>query len=286
MRVNEQCAACLLDKQRNKTSDSAYLREVRDIIANRREEDTAPYLVYLFNEAYEKRFGRAEPYQEIKRSYNDFVLSLESEIRDRIEADQDPLAASLAIARTGNYIDFGAMNHVDRNTFLTLLDASRLSERDLPVFASFVHACQNAAHFLLIADNCGEIVLDKLFLEQLHKRFPQMRCSVLVRGNEVLNDVTVADAAYVHMDQQAEIISNGTSVAGTIYRMISDHAKQAIDSADVILAKGQGNYESLCGQGFHIFYSLLCKCELFTERFHVPKLTGILVEECGDPSIK
>ena len=71
-------------------------------------------------------------------------------------------------------------------------------------------------------------------------------------------------------------------MAGTVYEMLPDDAKAAMDHADVILAKGQGNYETLSGQGRHIFYSLLCKCDLFTNRFKVPKLTGLLIEETGE----
>ena len=279
MRVNEQCAACLLDKQMHKTDDPEYLNSVRKIIAGRREEDTSPYLVYLFNQAYEQRFGRAEPYKHLKQQFNDLVLDLESRIRSLIEQSADPLAASLAFARTGNYIDFGAMNHVDEGTFLSLLGGARLAERDMPAYSSFVKACGTAHRFLLIADNCGEIVLDKLFLEQLHLSFPQLQLTIMVRGSEVLNDATPDDARYVRLHDLADIISNGTSVAGTIYEMLPENARQAIDRADVILAKGQGNYESLCGRGIHAFYSLLCKCVLFTERFQVPKLTGIFVEE-------
>ena len=267
MRVNEQCAACLLDKQMHKTDDPEYLNTVRTIIAGRREEDTSPYLVYLFNQAYEQRFGKAEPYKQLKQQFNDLVLDLESQIRSLIETAADPLAASLAFARTGNYIDFGAMNHVDEDTFLSLLSESRLAERDLPAYSSFVKACST------------EIVLDKLFLEQLHRCFPHLQLTVMVRGSEVLNDATPDDARYVRLHELADVISNGTSVAGTIYEMLPDNARQAIDRADVILAKGQGNYESMCGRGIHAFYSLLCKCDLFTERFQVPKLTGIFVEE-------
>ena len=282
MRVNDQCAACLLDKQEHKTNDPEYLAEVKRILKNRKENDTAPYLVYLFNQAYERRFGKTEPYKEIKRTYNDYVLSLEDEIRLRIESDCTPLAASFAYARIGNYIDFGAMNQVDSNTFMDLLSSARVCERDLPVLESLIRECGSANRFLLIADNCGEIVLDKLFLEQVRKQFPQIQISVLVRGEEVLNDVTCEDARYVGLDSIAEIISNGSSMAGTVYEMLPDDAKAAMDHADVILAKGQGNYETLSGQGRHIFYSLLCKCELFTNRFKVPKLTGLLIEENGE----
>lgn len=278
MRVNAYCAACLWDKQLFKSDNPEYLAEVRQIIDSRREGDTAPYLVYLFNRAYERYYGKSEPYRQIKREYNDLVLSMESEIRKKIEASQDSLAASIAYARIGNYIDFGAMNHVDSEAFLKLLGDARLQPRDLPTYEEFLSQCRKANHFLLIADNCGEIVLDKLFLEQLHTVFPHLTLSVMVRGAEVLNDVTFEDAAYAGIDDYAAIISNGTSVAGTIYEMLPDEAKAAIDSADVILAKGQGNYESLCGQGRCIFYSLLCKCDLFTDRFNVPKFTGIFIE--------
>ena len=279
MRVNFFCAACLWDKQLHKSDDPVYLAEVRQIIDTRKDEDTAPYLVYLFNRAYERRFGKTEPYKEVKQKYNDVVLSMENEIRRKIESSSDPLAASIAYARIGNYIDFGAMNQIDSDTFLALLGDAGLRGNDLQTYEAFLLQCRNAPRFLLIADNCGEIVLDKLFLEQLHAAFPKMALSVMVRGAEVLNDVTLEDAKYAGIDRLASLISNGSSVAGTIYGMLPAEAKEAIDSADVILAKGQGNYESLCGQGRHIFYSLLCKCRLFTDRFDVPELTGVFIEE-------
>ena len=279
MRVNSFCAACLWDKQLHKSDDPAYLAEVRQIIDTRKDEDTAPYLVYLFNRAYERRFGKTEPYKRVKQKYNDVVLSMENEIRRKIESSSDPLAASIAYARIGNYIDFGAMNQIDGDTFLALLGDAGLRGRDLQTYEAFLLQCKNASRFLLIADNCGEIVLDKLFLEQLHTVFPKMALSVMVRGAEVLNDVTLENAKYAGIDQLASLVSNGSSVAGTIYGMLQEEAKEAIDSADVILAKGQGNYESLCGQGRHIFYSLLCKCRLFTDRFDVPELTGVFIEE-------
>ena len=279
MRIIESCAECLYDKQKHLTEDERYLKEIKDIIDNRGEDDTSPYLVYRFNKVYQKYFGRQTPYKEIKKKYNDLVLSIEDSVRNRIEASEDPLAKALLYARVGNYIDFGAMNHVDEETFLSLLDRVEWNDKDLDVIQSFVDQCKRARNFLLIADNCGEIVLDKLFLEQLHKRFPELVIDVLVRGGEVLNDATEEDAEYVGINELARIISNGLPIAGTVYDMLPDSAKEVVNQADVILAKGQGNYESLSKQGRHIFYSFLCKCELFTSRFGVPKLTGIFVEE-------
>ena len=279
MKVNEQCVECLYDKQIHNSDDPDYLAEIRSILDNRKENDSAPYLVYLFTKTYERHFGNSEPYRELRKTYNDFVLSMEDEIRSRIEAKPDALAAALAYARIGNYIDFGAMNSIDTDTFLSLLESADIQERDRAAYESFIDSCETGKKFLLIADNCGEIVLDKLFREQLHKNYPSLELAVLVRGAEVLNDVTPEDALDIHLDEVAQIIPSGTSIAGTVYDMLTDEARLALDHSDVILSKGQGNYECLSGENRHIFYSLLCKCDLFTERFHVPKFTGIFIEE-------
>ncbi len=279
MRVIESCARCLYDKRRHLTDDQEYLAEVRRIIDSRREDDTSPYLVYLFDKAYRKRFGTGPSYREVRKKYNDLVLSMEDSVRKKIESAEDPLSEALVYARIGNYIDFGALSHVDEETFLSLFDDVGVHQRDREAVKSFISQCAAAKSFLLITDNCGEIVLDKLFLQQLKKRFPGLKITVMVRGKEVINDATMEDAEYVGMDSVAQVVSNGDAVAGTIYEMLSPEAREILDSADVILAKGQGNYESLNHQGRHIFYSFLCKCDLFITRFNVPQFTGIFVEE-------
>ena len=279
MRVIESCAKCLYEKQEKMVNHQEYLSEIKQIIENRDADDTAPYLVYLFNGVYERYFGKKQPYTEIKKQYNNLVLSMGNSLRTKIEESEDPLVTAFMYARIGNYIDFGAMNQVDEKTFLGLFEKAELQQRDIPVLKSFVARCERAGEFLLLADNCGEIVLDKLFLEQMRKRFPHLHITVMVRGKEVLNDATMEDARYVGIDRVAEVISNGNAVAGTVYHMLPQEAKKRMDKADVILSKGQGNYETLCNQGFHIFYSFLCKCDLFTSRFEVPRLTGIFVEE-------
>ncbi len=279
MRVIESCAECLYNRQLRLTDDRAYLAEIREIIDNRDKEATAPYLVYRFNQTYRKHFGKTASYADVKKRYNGLVLSIEDALRERIEQSEDPLLTAFSYARAGNYIDFGAIRNVDEKTFFSLLERDDFSAHDLQTFESFTAECATAKSLLLLADNCGEIVLDKLFLEQVGQRYPQIKLSVLVRGGEVLNDATVEDALNAGIDSVAQIISSGVAVSGTVYDMISDEAKNAIDSADVILSKGQGNYEALSGHGRHIFYSFLCKCERFTNRFQVPSLTGIFVEE-------
>lgn len=279
MRVIESCAECLYKRQLRKTDNKECLAEIKAVIDNRTDDDPAPYLVYRFNQIYLKYFGSVASFRDEKIKYNDLVLSMEDALREEINSSDDPLLTAFSYARAGNYIDFGALSAVDEKTFLSLLESDSLSDNDLQTFESFTGQCKTAGSLLLLADNCGEIVLDKLFLEQLKKQYPQLKLSVMVRGGEVLNDATVEDAEYAGIDSVAEIISSGIGVSGTVYKMLSDEAKSVLDNAEVILSKGQGNYEALSGQGRHIFYSFLCKCERFTNRFGVPKLTGIFVEE-------
>ena len=282
MRIPESCAKCLYERQQKRTPDEGYLAEVRALIRARGENDTSPLLIYRFNQAYSRRFGPSDSYAEIKRRSNDLVLGMADRLRKQIEKADGPLAAALAYARVGNYIDYGAMDTVDENEFLGLFDKAALRPEEAETYRHFVSACEKGKRFLLIADNCGEIVLDMLLLEQLKRHFPQLQFQALVRGGEVLNDVTPKEAAYAGLDRIAEILPNGAAIAGTVYEMMPEAARRALDGADVILAKGQGNYESLSGQGRHIFYTFLCKCDLFTSRFCVPPLTGMLVEESDD----
>lgn len=279
MRISEFCAECLFEKQEARTQNAQYLSAIRKLLDERSEDITAPYMIYLFQELYRKYVGPLTDYTAIKKSYNDLVLSMEEETRQRIEESEDPLMTALFLARVGNYIDFGAMKEVDTEVFLSLFDNITISDKDYETYEHFLNECAEGRNFLLITDNCGEIVFDKLMLEQLHKRFPHLSVTALVRGEQVLNDATLEDARYVGLDRQAKLVSNGKSVAGTVCELLPSEAKEVLDQADVILAKGQGNYESLAGQGRHIFYAFLCKCELFTERFQVEKLTGMFVEE-------
>lgn len=286
-RVNEKCVECLYDKQEHsmenvKDTDKAraYLNEVKNILENRNDNDSAPYLVACFKEKYKEYFGNTPSnFASEKRKYNDLVIDMIPVLVDKINEAEDPLKMALFMARIGNYIDFGAMNYVVEEEFINLFTNMKISDQDEKYYEQFVKECEDSHSFLLLADNCGEIVLDVLFLEQLTTRFKDLYPYVMVRGEEVLNDVTMKDAMYAGVHNVAMVVENGNAVAGTVYELCSEDAKKLIDNVDVILAKGQGNYESFSGANRHAYYSFLCKCELFTERFKVPKLTGIFVSE-------
>lgn len=279
MRISDKCASCLYDKQQHKNNDPVYLARVKDLLDNRKDSDTSPYMVYLFNQIHQEMFGSAPDYKDIKRRYNDFVLNMEDKIRDKIAASDDPVNEALTYAMVGNYIDFGAMNNVDDSKFIALMDKTHIREEDLDAYDAFIRECEDAKSFLLICDNCGEIVLDKLLIEQLKIHYPDMKITALVRGGEVLNDATREDAEYCGLDKAADIIDNGCPVGGTIIPLMPEESLRILQESDVILSKGQGNYESLSDRGIGAYYMFLCKCDLFTSRFDVPPLTGIFVYE-------
>lgn len=286
MRLNSTCIRCLVDKQaariakfQDEDKKASYMKEIAKIIGESDDEASSAYLVYLFNQVYRRYFGEVKDYSEIKKEYNAYVLGMEDELYREIRKAGDPLAQAIVYARIGNYIDFGAMQHVEKETFLGLFQEEEKNRLDQAVYEEFLKECESGKKFLLLADNCGEIVLDKLFLQELKERFPHLERYVMVRGEEVLNDVTMEDALETGICAVAEVISNGSGVGGTVESMLSKEAGRILEEADVILSKGQANFETLHGCGRNIYYSFLCKCDWFSGRFGVARNTGLLLRE-------
>lgn len=286
MRLTSNCIACLLDRQQERVAaftdeakKTAYMKEVATAVGTSEDEDSAPYMVYCFNQIYRKYFGEPTDYADVKKEYNKYVLEMEKRLHEEIMASADPLAKALIYARIGNYIDFGAMQNVDKEQFLSLFKEDEKNALDINVYNAFLKDCENGDNFLLLADNSGEIVVDKLFILELQKRFPHLHIKVMVRGGEVLNDATMEDAMEVGLCDIAEVVSNGNGVAGTVEKMMPREAVDILDNADVILAKGQANFETVNGCGRNVYYSFLCKCDWFSGRFNVPKYTGMFVRE-------
>lgn len=266
MRLNSYCIRCLLDRQQERIGKftdeekkTAYMKKVAGIVGDSGDDDAAPLLVYRFNQVYQEFFGEALDYSKEKEEYNSYVMALEDRLYQEVQEASDPLAMSIIYARIGNYIDFGAMQHVEKEQFLK--------------------ECEEGKNFVLLTDNCGEIVLDKLFVQELKKRFPHLDVTVMVRGEEVLNDATLEDAEKIGLLAVANVVDNGNGIAGTVERFLSKEALEVLDRADVILGKGQANFETMNGCGRNIYYSFLCKCNWFSKRFNVPKYTGLFLRE-------
>ena len=286
MKLSAYCMQCVVNMQAkqiqhlaDEEAKSDYLRQVLEIIALSDPRDSAPVLLEKMNRIYEERFEPLPDFTEIKRDYNRLMLGLEGEIRGRIRRAEDPLAMALRYSRAGNYIDFSAQHTVEKGTLLNMLEEDALDPLQEETYRDFVKDLGRAESLVFLLDNCGEIVLDKLALEQIRRQFPGVRCTAFVRGFPVSNDVTAEDAEQVGLGTVARVVSNGSPVAGTDLKSISGEAEQILRRADVILAKGQANYETLKDSGLNIFYLFLAKCQWFRNAFHLSENRGMFVRE-------
>ena len=154
------------------------------------------------------------------------------------------------------------------------------SENHLKTAIQYAMVAKRLVYF---TDNCGEIVTDKLLISTFRDINPDLHITVIVRGKPVLNDATLEDAKHIHMEDVAQkVIGNGTGLPGNVIGAISQEAMTEVENADLLISKGQGNYEGLSGCGLNIYYLFLCKCEMFMRRFGVEQFTGIMTRECNE----
>ena len=294
--LHPACVSCLVKKQIDRYPASApreqvltYMRRLGQMMATLPDRTGGPAIMEAITDIRREVFGEAaaeveQDYKALKSHFNTLMMNTVAaeDLPHRIEASPDPLRTALGYAMTGNFIDFGAMDSVDEEKLRALLDESpdRIPA-DLPAYNDLTDDLAAARRLVLLTDNCGEIVMDKLLAETIHRLYPSLSITVLVRGGEVLNDATMEDAIQVGFDRMEGItvLGNGDRLAGTDLTRISPEARTAILGADLILAKGQGNFETLQGCGLNIYYAFLCKCRFFADRFGVPIYTGMLVRE-------
>ena len=286
MKVSAECMHCLVKRQADnikkypdEEKKAEYLGKVLGIIANNAAEEPAPVLLSHIGRLHEEYFGKPFSFDELKKGYNAMMLEKENEIRGKIGKAQDPLALALRFAQIGNFIDFGAMDSVDDGKLMEFLEQAETLPLSEDAYAKFTENLKTAKKLVYMTDNCGEVVLDKLLLETIAGIAPHVEKTIIVRGEPVLNDATMEDALQVGIEACGKVIPNGTNIAGTYIPWLSAEAKQAMEEADLLISKGQGNFESLHGCGLNIYYLFLCKCQWFMERFGLPQYSGVFINE-------
>lgn len=223
--------------------------------------------------------GIQDGYEEPKHMYNQLLLDQEPAITRELSCSEDLFLSGIRCAVTGNYIDFAVTEDVQESKLRELLGTRESIRLDPKELASLKSELAAAKRLLYITDNAGEIVLDKIFIRILKELYPHLEIAVLAREYPVLNDATVKDACQIGLDRLVPILPNGTAVPGTLIEKLPPESAAWMDSADLCIAKGQGNFETLRGCGRNIYYLFLCKCDLFTEAFQVEQYTPLLVNE-------
>ena len=216
--------------------------------------------------------------KEEKEMSNRFVLERMELIRQKVQATEDPVYAGLQFSVLGNYLDFAALQgQVSFEKLEQMLDKAFDMELDREVYGQFCEELKHGKKLLYLTDNAGEIGFDRIFAEEIARKYPHLDITFCVRGDIIINDATRADAEAVGIP--FPVIDNGNRVPGTQIDLLGQEAKAALDAADVILAKGMVNCETMHGCGYNVYYAFLVKCQRFVDRFQKPMLTPMLVKE-------
>jgi len=214
-----------------------------------------PMMGQIIHRLVRELSGSNDPYKCVKTESNQYALTLYSSLRKQVEESVNAMETAVRLAIAGNIIDFGISSAISRSLIDKTIFHS-LSETYYGNMEFFLKKAVSADRILYIGDNAGEIVFDRLLVERLSSD----RITYAVRGAPVINDATIADAEESGMTQIVEVIDNGSDAPGTILADCSDAFLRAFEKADLIIAKGQGNYETLSDNGKPIVFLLRAKC--------------------------
>lgn len=284
--IDTYCLQCLLRRnialaQTLGTEEQAmaFAKEIMKLCINAPEGVSSPWfgpqIADLLHDMYGLDYDR---FRQEKLDSNRFVLERLPMIRKRVTESKDPVLAGLQFAILGNYLDFSALQgQVSFEKLEEMLDKALEMELDEQVYAYFCRDLRRGGKLVYLTDNAGEIGFDRVLAEAIAAAYSDIAITFCVRGAIAQNDATREDAAAVGIS--FPVIDNGNRVAGTQLDMLSEEAAAALSDADVILAKGMANAETMLGCGYNVYYAFLVKCQRFVTRFGKPMFTPMLVKE-------
>lgn len=264
MRIFLDCIPCFvrqaLDSARLVTDDEQIhekvVREVLRLAADLDMSQSPPVIGQQIHRLIRKLIGNTDPYRELKQRFNRLALELCAELEERVRTSEDPLETAVRLAIAGNIIDLGVKTSIKESDVEKIIRDCLTADFDSRQVEEFRNAVSRAEKILYLVDNAGEIVFDRLLIEQL----PCEKVTVVVKGNPVINDATIEDAEVAGLTRIVEVIDNGSDAPGTILESCSQAFRNRFAESDLVIAKGQGNYETLSDADKNIFFILKAKC--------------------------
>lgn len=230
-----------------------------------------PELTGLVQNLLRQKPSLEDPYKAIKRESNLLALKELPYLHGIVKNSHDPLKTAVALAIAGNIIDFGAAHDLDIHKEIQQLTANSLSlahleETPLFRFTEFSSALEKASQIIYLGDNAGEAIFDRLLLEVIHAVYPDKKLTFVTRGLPVLNDVTLEDMDICSFPEYVEIISSGVDAPGTLLHRCSSEFLERFSQTDMIISKGQGNYEALNEvSGYPVWFMFIVKCPVIAK---------------------
>lgn len=296
MKFQPECIACsknqgqrifTIGMDANGASDSnasvdALNQDLDNLIDNADSDLSPADLSFIAIRAGEKHCGNDEPFKQLKQQHNELALQLCDELRIKIKESDNPLHTACQLAACGNIIDLGTQENFDIHATIDKV----LSEGfKVDHFEKFTQIIQDAlekdslVNIMYLCDNAGEIVFDKLFIEQLVLTYPHLEITAVVNRGPVLNDATMDDALETGLDKVVPVIDNGTSDLGTVVKNAGHEFMLVFENADLFISKGQANYETLCGRDEEIFFILKAKCDVIARSLGVNYLDAVMAHK-------
>jgi len=275
MRTYLDCIPCFfrqaLDAARISGAGTGIQRRVLHEVAKTLPEfslrATPPEIACIIYGIVRKATHHNDPYQKIRRQSNRLALMMYPELRSRVSASDDRLRKAVEMAIAGNIIDYGVKNSLNIKEELKkiLLTEKHVFGKGNNVFIhyhDFKSVVKKAKNILYLADNAGETVFDRILIEEIKERDPHKKIIYAVKESPIINDALIGDAYQCGIDKIATVVSSGSSAPGTILSLCSREFLKMYKSADMIISKGQGNFEALSEEKKPIFFMLRTKCSV------------------------
>jgi damage-control phosphatase, subfamily I len=275
METSYDCLPCFvrqtIDAVRMVTFDDhiheMVIRKVLGAVSTMDFKQSPPVMGQHIHRLIREISGCEDPYKLLKEKYNQYALRLYPEMKEKIENTSDRIETAVRLAIAGNIIDFGADFKVDSSVIHHTIQSS-LTGRLIGNIYSLGKSISSAETILYLGDNAGEIVFDRLLIEQL----PFQKMIFAVRGMPVLNDATMDDAVQTGLTGLVRVIHNGSDAPGTVLEDCSLEFRDFFNRAGLVIAKGQGNFETLSGVDKNIVFLLKAKCPVVAN--HIGCETG------------
>ena len=286
MTFNVDCLLCHMKKHLSEActlgddqTNMAFARELMELYSRMPEGACAPWLAPHTAQLMNRYYGvDLDRYALEKKQSNTFVLERKDQIRQKVASAPDRVFAALQFAILGNYIDYSALHgEVSFEKLEEMLVSALDMELDKECYVNFCADLAKGGKLLYITDNAGEIVFDQILAEEITRQYPQVEITFCLRGGPANNDATREDAQQIGLP--FPVIDNGNLVPGTQLDQLGQEASQALGNANIILAKGQGNAETMMGCSLNVYYAFLIKCPRFMRRFQKEKLSPMFAKE-------
>jgi len=233
------------------------LNSVLETLSSLDPTSTPPEIGDAIHRLVRQKTADPDPYADAKRKATEQTLQLYPRLKALVADASDPLETALRLAIAGNIIDLAPSSSYDLWATVERVLEQPFAIEDTPAFR---RALTSTDRILYLADNAGETVFDRVLIETLDK--PVIYA---VKGGPVLNDATMDDAIAAGLDQVAQVVTTGSDAPGTVLRLCSHQFRRLYDQGEIIVAKGQANYETLSGEGERLFFLLQAKCPVIAQ---------------------